>query len=83
MCLRDNGNICSKGQTQVITALSPPISCWPGDFGRTSPGGRVASLSAKAMLYGKSSRISTYSSTWILFNSFGGWHDAAGELERH
>ena len=56
----------------MTSAPSPPISLSPGGLGGASPGGRAASLSARAILSGSSSLISTNSSAWMHRTIFAG-----------
>ena len=59
-------------ETQVISALSPPISRSLGGFVCVTPEGSATSRSAMAILSGRSSRISTNSRAHILLTSFAG-----------
>ena len=55
----------AKEETHVARTRSPPISLSPGGLGGANPGGKAASHSAKVILSGSSSRMSTYSSACI------------------
>ena len=59
-------------ETQVISALSPPISLSVGVLVWARPEGRAASLSVRAILSGSNSRISTKSRDWIFLTSLAG-----------
>ena len=59
-------------ETHVTSALSPPISLSPGGLGGARPEGRADNLSARAILSGSSSRMSTNSSAWMRRTSFAG-----------
>ena len=50
----------AKEETHVARARSPLISLSPGGLGGANPGGKATSRSAKAILSGSSSHMSTY-----------------------
>ena len=61
-----------KEETHVRRAFSPPISRSPSGLEGASCDGRADSLSARTILSGKSSRISTYSNACIFFTNLAG-----------